>query len=71
MPMQFQTTHCRDSGQAAFARHASCHDARRQRDDMEKIAEWMRRSIDNRDNDDELAELRKEVVDFCHTLRDI
>lgn len=40
-------------------------------DDMEKIAEWMRRSIDNRDNDDELAELRKEVVDFCHTLHDI
>lgn len=40
-------------------------------DDMEKIAEWMRRSIDNRDNDGELAELRKEVVEFCHTLRDI
>ena len=40
-------------------------------DDMEKIAEWMMRSIDNRDNDDELAELRKEVVGFCHTLRDI
>lgn len=40
-------------------------------DDMEKIAEWMRRSIDNRDNDDELAELRKEVIEFCHTLRDI
>lgn len=40
-------------------------------DDMEKIAEWMRWSIDNRDNDDELAELRKEVVEFCHTLRDI
>ena len=40
-------------------------------DDMEKIAEWMRRSIDNRDNDDELAELRKEVMEFCHTLRDI
>lgn len=40
-------------------------------DDMEKIAKWMRRSIDNRDNDDELAELRKEVVEFCHTLRDI
>ena len=39
--------------------------------DMEKIAEWMRRSIDNRDNDDELAELRKEVVEFCHTLRNI
>ncbi len=39
--------------------------------DMEKIAEWMRQSIDNRDNDDELAELRKEVVEFCHTLRDI
>ena len=40
-------------------------------DDMEKIAEWMRLSIDNRDNDDKLAELRKEVVEFCHTLRDI
>ena len=40
-------------------------------DDMEKIAEWMKRSIDNRDNDDELAELRKEVVEFCHTLRNI
>ena len=40
-------------------------------DDMEKIAEWMRQSIDNRDNDDELAELRKEVVELCHTLRDI
>jgi len=40
-------------------------------DDMEKIAEWMRQSIDNRDNDDELAELRKEVVEFCHTLRNI
>ena len=40
-------------------------------DDMGKIAEWMRRSIDNRDNDDELTELRKKVVEFCHTLRDI
>ena len=40
-------------------------------DDMEKIAEWMRLSIDNRDNDDELAELRKEVVEFCHTLHNI
>ena len=40
-------------------------------DDMEKIAEWMRRSIDNRDNDEMLAELRKEVVEFCHTLHDI
>ena len=40
-------------------------------DDMEKIAEWMRRSIDNRDNDDELAELRKEVMEFCHTLHNI
>ena len=40
-------------------------------DDMEKIAEWMKRAIDSRDNDDELAELRKEVVKFCHTLRDI
>lgn len=40
-------------------------------DDMEKIAEWMRQSIDNRDNDNELAELRKEVVKFCHTLSNI
>jgi len=40
-------------------------------DDMEKIAEWMRRSIDNRDNNKVLAELRKEVVEFCHTLHDI
>lgn len=40
-------------------------------DYMKKIAEWMRRSIDNRDNDDELAELRKEVIEFCHILRDI
>ena len=40
-------------------------------DDMEKIAEWMKQSIDNRDNDDELAELRKEVMDFCHTLHNI
>ena len=40
-------------------------------DDMKKIAEWMRRSIDSRDNDDKLTELRKEVVEFCHTLRDI
>ena len=40
-------------------------------DDMEKIAEWMRRSIDNRDNNEMLAELRKEVMEFCHTLRNI
>ena len=40
-------------------------------DDMEKIAGWMRQSIDNRSNDEILAELRKEVVKFCHTLRDI
>ena len=40
-------------------------------DDMEKIAEWMRQSIDNRNNDEILAKLRKEVVEFCHTLRDI
>ena len=40
-------------------------------DDMEKIAKWMRRSIDNRDNNEMLAELRKEVMEFCHTLRDI
>lgn len=40
-------------------------------DDMEKIAEWMRRSIDNRNNDEILVELHKEVMEFCHTLRDI
>ena len=40
-------------------------------DDMEKIAEWMKRSIDNRNNDEILAKLRKEVMEFCHTLRDI
>lgn len=40
-------------------------------DDMEKIAEWMKQSIDNRDNNEMLAELRKEVMEFCHTLRDI
>ncbi len=40
-------------------------------DDMEKIAEWMKQSIDNRNNDEILAELRKEVVEFCHTLHNI
>ncbi len=40
-------------------------------DDMEKIAEWMKQSIDNRANNKVLAELRKEVVEFCHTLHDI
>ena len=40
-------------------------------DDMKKIAEWMRRSIDNRNNDEILSELRKEIVEFCHILRDI
>ena len=40
-------------------------------DDMKKIAEWMKQSIDNRSNDEILAELRKEVTEFCHTLRDI
>ena len=40
-------------------------------DDMEKIAEWMKQSIDNRSNDEILAELRKEVIEFCHTLHDI
>ena len=40
-------------------------------DDMEKIAEWMRQSIDNRDNNEMLTELHKEVIEFCHTLRDI
>ena len=40
-------------------------------DDMEKIAEWMKWSIDNRSNDEILVELRKEVMEFCHILRDI
>ena len=40
-------------------------------DDMEKIAEWMRQSIDNRDNNEMLTELHKEVVEFCHTLHNI
>ena len=40
-------------------------------DNMEKIAEWMKRSIDNRNNNEVLAKLRKEVIEFCHTLRDI
>jgi len=40
-------------------------------DDMEKIAGWMRRSIDSRDNNEMLAELRKEVMEFCHTLHNI
>ena len=40
-------------------------------DDMKKIAEWMKQSIDSRNNDEILAKLRKEVVEFCHTLRDI
>ena len=40
-------------------------------DDMEKIAEWMKQSIDNRNNDEILAKLSKEVVEFCRTLRDI
>ena len=40
-------------------------------DNMKKIAEWMKQSIDNRSNDEILAELRKEVTEFCHTLRDI
>ena len=40
-------------------------------DDMEKIAEWMKQSIDNRNNDEILAKLRKEVVEFCHTLHNI
>ena len=40
-------------------------------DDMEKIAEWMRRSIDNRDNDDELTELRKKSRRILPHLRDI
>ncbi len=33
--------------------------------DMEKIAEWMKQAIDNREDDRKLNELRKEVKDFA------
>ncbi len=36
--------------------------------DMEKIAEWMKQAINNRNNDEELTELRQEVKYFCQTL---
>ena len=39
--------------------------------DMEKIAEWMKQAINNRNNDEELTELRQEVKYFCQTLGDI
>lgn len=42
-----------------------------QEDDMIKIAEWMRLAIHHRSNNGELAKLRREVKDFCQTLRDI
>ena len=42
-----------------------------QEDDMIKIAEWMKLAIDHRNNDEELAKLRREVRAFCQKLRDI
>lgn len=42
-----------------------------QEDDMIKIAEWMKLAIHHRSNNEELAKLRREVKDFCRTLRDI
>lgn len=36
-----------------------------QEDDMEKIAEWMKQAIDNRDNEAKLAELHSEVTKFA------
>jgi len=33
--------------------------------DMVKVAEWMKQAIDNRDDEKKLAEIRKEVRDFC------
>ena len=38
---------------------------------MIKIAEWMKLAIDHCSNNGELAKLRREVKDFCQTLRDI
>ena len=42
-----------------------------QEDDMIKIAEWMKLAIDHRNNDEELAKLRREVRAFCQKLRGI
>ena len=42
-----------------------------QENDMIKIAEWLKLAIDHRDDDEKLAELRREVKDFCQTLRGI
>ena len=42
-----------------------------QEDDMIKIAEWMKLAINHCSNNGELAKLRREVKDFCQTLRDI
>ena len=42
-----------------------------QKDDMIKIAEWLKLAIDHRNNDEELAKLRREVRAFCQKLRGI
>ena len=42
-----------------------------QEDDMIKIAEWLKLAIDHRNNDEELAKLRREVRAFCQKLRGI
>lgn len=36
--------------------------------DMEKIAEWMKRAINHRGNEEKLDKLRQEVKHFCQTL---
>lgn len=42
-----------------------------QENDMIKIAEWLKLAIDHRNNDEELAKLRREVRAFCQKLRSI
>ncbi len=42
-----------------------------QENDMIKIAEWLKLAIDHRNNDEELAKLRREVRAFCQKLRGI
>jgi glycine hydroxymethyltransferase len=34
-------------------------------DDMERLVAWIDRAIEHRDDDDELAEIRDEVREFC------
>ena len=36
--------------------------------DMEKIAEWMKQTINHRDSEERLVKLRQEVKHFCQTL---